>query len=577
MKMATAQVALAIVAGSAMAQPDSVVRTYQTCTPTYPTGAPCGSVAIPDSPLANTGGTIAELSLTVPSDVDGNTILRVTPRIWVQHDYQGDLLVQLVSPAGTVATLINRPGTGPGGTVFGFGTDDYGGFHECSTSGFGFDPMFFTDTGFNGCTSSTFRPALYALPETTAGINFRTTPVINCAVQPCFGNPPWGPWAPLSPLAAFVGESKAGVWKLRVQDFYPGDVGNIRFLGLAIQTITQPTAVITTPAQYSCVCDGAQIIGTANDAGGFIQKYDLEYSTNALGPWTLINTDTLPVINGVLGVWNTLSTTGGLNFLRLTVTNADGTRTQFTTVVYVAKQFDTVSIRTPVSNAYLGGTVCTDGTITDHCFQRYTVEFGPGPVGPFNAVDPVTPIYFSPVINDPLATWNTKTGPTAVADGTYRLRFTGVGGCGHITSVSRDVTIDNTAPVATITSPAACDTLCGTVAITGTATDANIAGWTLQYSGGDAHGWVSIASGVSNATGTLANWNTSSLRRCAYVLRLVVSDKAVVNCGPGTNTTEYLTTVNVGAYANCDGVGGLTANDFQCFLDAYAAGGSCPQ
>jgi len=25
-------------------------------------------------------------------------------------------------------------------------------------------------------------------------------------------------------------------------------------------------------------------------------------------------------------------------------------------------------------------------------------------------------------------------------------------------------------------------------------------------------------------------------------------------------------------YANCDGVGGLTANDFQCFLNAYVAG-----
>ena len=26
------------------------------------------------------------------------------------------------------------------------------------------------------------------------------------------------------------------------------------------------------------------------------------------------------------------------------------------------------------------------------------------------------------------------------------------------------------------------------------------------------------------------------------------------------------------SYANCDGVGGLTGNDFQCFLDRYGAG-----
>jgi hypothetical protein len=39
--------------------------------------------------------------------------------------------------------------------------------------------------------------------------------------------------------------------------------------------------------------------------------------------------------------------------------------------------------------------------------------------------------------------------------------------------------------------------------------------------------------------------------------------------------TEYSMRMSfsiTGCYADCDGVGGLTGNDFQCFLDAFVAG-----
>jgi hypothetical protein len=107
LKADAARVSLLGVLGLAVsvsAQPDNVSRLYETCTPTYPSGGTCGSVAIPDFP----GGAV-ELTLAVPSDPDGNIIQEVVPQIWIQHTYQGDLTVDLISPAGTVVRLLNRP------------------------------------------------------------------------------------------------------------------------------------------------------------------------------------------------------------------------------------------------------------------------------------------------------------------------------------------------------------------------------------------------------------------------------------------------------------------------------------
>jgi subtilisin-like proprotein convertase family protein len=567
-------------AGAVHAQGDSVARTYDLCTATYPNGGNCPFVPIPDSPGQNVGGVPAEVTLTIPSDPDGNTILEVIPKIWIQHGYQGDLKIQVISPLGTVVTLVDRPGYPQ--TIYGFAADDYGGFHQClpPLSTFGWEAMFFRDQGFCLATGP-FVPNRYDSPAVAdPGIYFTPPPIIDCAVMSCFGDQ-WGPWQPETPLSAFIGQSKAGVWRLRVQDFYQGDTGNIRYFGLSIRTITEPNAVITSPTQFSCVCNGTQVIGTANDAGGLIQGYDLEYASSPLGPWTLINSGTSPVINGVLGTWNTSAAPEGQNFLRLTVTNFDQTRTQFTTVAYVDRTFEGINIRSPGAGAIVGGNVCPDGTMTDYCFQSYRVEYAPPPFISFLPVDPANPVYSTPVVNDPLATWNTVSGPAAVVDGTYRLRFTGTTSCGNTGVATRDVIVDNTPPVAVITAPSECTYLCGPVQVVGTVTDAHLSGWVLQYTGGDSHGWVNIASGNQPVVnGVLGVWSTAALRRCAYTLRLIASDSAQVACATTSNTTEYTLSVNVGAYANCDGSTSLpvlNVNDFICFQSQFAQGGACPQ
>src|SRR5262249_12199953 len=142
-----------------------------------------------------------------------------------------------------------------------------------------------------------------------------------------------------------------------------------------------------------------------------------------------------------------------------------------------------------------------------------------------------------------------------------RLRFTGTNSCSSQPPLvdTRDVVVDNTPPQAAITSPVQCHFVDGVVSIIGTAMDDNLDGWTLQYTGGATNGWVTLWSDtvpVNNAL--LFNWNVSALPRCAYTLRLLVSDKAMVrgsrcwqppcvNCGSSAHVSEYEVSVVVGS------------------------------
>jgi hypothetical protein len=126
--------------------------------------------------------------------------------------------------------------------------------------------------------------------------------------------------------------------------------------------------------------------------------------------------------------------------------------------------------------------------------------------------------------------------------------------------------------------------VCGIVPVIGTASDANLAGWTLDYIGfgGSQASWTNIASGTTSiVNNVIANWDTSSLPRCAYVLRLTVDDKANGGCtGRIPNRSIWYQVVSVGAYANCDASTTppvLNSGDFACFLARFRAEGSCPQ
>jgi hypothetical protein len=176
------------------------------------------------------------------------------------------------------------------------------------------------------------------------------------------------------------------------------------------------------------------------------------------------------------------------------------------------------------------------------------------------------------VLNDPLAGggWNT----VGIADGNYELRVQGTDQCGHVATVTRIIKIDNTAPVALITSPVSCAPLSGTVAVMGTANDLNLAAWALQYTGGSQHGWVTIASGNTPViNGLLGMWNTSGLPACDYTLHLVVGSNAIVSCDDPQNA-DYLVSVHTGSGplgcpVDLNGDGDEDLMDFAMFQNCF--------
>jgi subtilisin-like proprotein convertase family protein len=148
-------------------------------TSTYSTG----NIAVPIPDVST-----VEVPLNVP-DVGG--VLKAQALVRLDHTFDSDLRISLVSPGGTptVVTLSNRHG-GSG--------DNYGsGANDCSG----------TPTTFNDSAA---------------------TPI-------SAGAPPFdGTFRPDAPLSAVNGLPSAGAWKLRVEDLAAADVGTIGCFKLKI-------------------------------------------------------------------------------------------------------------------------------------------------------------------------------------------------------------------------------------------------------------------------------------------------------------------------------------------------------
>ena len=320
---------------------------------------------------------------------------------------------------------------------------------------------------------------------------------------------------------------------------------------VCLEDETPPIAEIDQPTSEICVCAPVEIIGTADDAN--FDHYVLEYRRTTDPTWNLINASAAPVVGGLLGVWNAAGLPQGRYLIRLTVSDACGHSETAVSMVWLGTTFDTLTVREPDDGDIVGGLVCVDGTAWDnYCFDRYVVEYQPAGGVDWDPVDPANPVYTTTVINDPIAHWETV--DLSLPDGDYLLRARGADDCGNTAEEVREVVVDNTWPVAVITSPAPCDYVDGVVDVIGTALDQHIANWTLQYTGGEESGWVTIDSGTSSVVdGVLGAWDTTALPPCAYTLRLVVRDSVKINCNDAIHHwSEYTASVNVGACGDFD-------------------------
>jgi hypothetical protein len=308
-----------------------------------------------------------------------------------------------------------------------------------------------------------------------------------------------------------------------------------------------------------CACGNVSVTGSAYDPDGTFDSWVLDYRALGAGSWTVIAASTSPVVGGELGVWNTAALPQGYYIMRLSARNICGLGSTAVRSVFLDQVYDTLVFAYPSNGSVVGGNVCITGTVYESwCGSTYTVRYRVPPFGFYMPVDPAHPSYSDLPINQTIASWNTQA--LGLADGTYNLQVTAWNECQHSDVEVRTVIVDNTYPTALIELPISCAALQGVVEVMGTAMDANIGGWALQFTGGDHHDWVTLASGsTSVVNGLLYEWDVSGLPPCAYTLRLLVSDEAVVGCGPYVHQTEYLTSVIVGpgfvipGDLNCDG------------------------
>jgi hypothetical protein len=218
-------------------------------------------------------------------------------------------------------------------------------------------------------------------------------------------------------------------------------------------------------------------------------------------------------------------------------------------IVWVDQQFDNLTFVGPPDGDVVGGLVCPHGIIDDHCGEAYTVDYSSDGIN-FFPVDGSNPTYTGPKINQTFGVWDS----TTVVDGLYQLQVTATDPCGHLAQETHEIIVDNTAPTANITDPINCQCVDGLYDVFGTADDANLGSWVLQYSGGNNNQWVTIATGTSPViNGYLGTWDTTSLPACPHLLRLVVVDTADLNCnGAIHHFSEFMVAVNVGC-AECIG------------------------
>ena len=165
-------------------------------------------VSIPDNGYDGTFASMASSNLSVSAPTGAITEVRV--RTALVHTWIGDLVLKIRSPAGTVVTLMSRPGLdepADDGNTPGFAFGD--GSNLVSSA-----PLTFRDSAVVGAESM------------GADVN-NNQDVCRQGLHVCNYHPDPGAALPAIPLAGFDGESAVGVWTLFAGDSAGGDVGSV--------------------------------------------------------------------------------------------------------------------------------------------------------------------------------------------------------------------------------------------------------------------------------------------------------------------------------------------------------------
>jgi len=169
-------------------------------------------MTLTDDGYLGTLATMDAIPITVPPGV--GPVSDLTVEISLYHSHVGDLVIKLKSPAGTVVTLMHRPGLS--------GVPDHGS-GCCGDNSLLHDdfPILFNDSAPSGTTAEQMGAAIgefqyIADPENSSPDNY-----IPSAGD--LGDPGGG--SLFDKLSFFVGQDASGVWMLYIGDAWGGDGG----------------------------------------------------------------------------------------------------------------------------------------------------------------------------------------------------------------------------------------------------------------------------------------------------------------------------------------------------------------
>ena len=327
--------------------------------------------------------------------------------------------------------------------------------------------------------------------------------------------------------------------KLVVEDFSNDPVEETRHVTV---DNTPPQAEITAPQDGQMVSGDIEIRGTAQDE--HFQDYLVEYAsgTNPLdNAWREIGGLAVqPVTDGVLRNWNAATLSDGLYSLRLTVRDSAGHVETVQSVLILDNQPPEAKLNVPTINGIVTGTVDIIGTASDLNLKEYKLLIAPG-----EQVDEADWRLISSGVesktNSALAQWD-----TAGLEGTYSVKLIATDlsdqGTAEDTQI---VVIDNTDPVALITSPQDNYQVGGIIQVSGTAIDANFKEYIVEFGKGTAPQiWTKATTMEYHApveAGELMQWFAED-RTGTFTLRLTVTDQ-VAHTSTATVTIDIISPI----------------------------------
>ncbi len=285
---------------------------------------------------------------------------------------------------------------------------------------------------------------------------------------------------------------------------------------------TGPTGSVTAPVAAANI-RGNLVSVTSNsvDAGSGVKNAQFQTSPAGASIWS--NLGAPATTSPYAASWDTTGFADGLYDLRVITTDNVGNTFTSTTIanVRVDNTTPTGLVTAPSSSALIKGTYVVTSNSADTGSGVNNALFQRSPAG--------TNTWTSIATADTTAPYTASWTTTTPGDGLYDLRVitTDKSGNTFTSALTTNVRVDNTAPIGSVTVPAASANVRGTIAVTSNSSDAGSGVATVQFQTqpSGASLWNNLG-GVVSTSPYSTSWDTTTFTDGLYSVRVVATDVA---------------------------------------------------